>query len=59
MFPTQDGAFVRKVVSERMYHAGILWLPVGWEVGELEAAVSVFVYRRPSGTWNRPDCPCS
>lgn len=45
--------------SERLYHAGILWLPVGWEVGELEAAVSVFVYRRPTGTWNRPDCPCS
>jgi len=40
VFLTQDGAFVRRVVANHVPHAGIIWLPSGWDVEELAAAVS-------------------
>lgn len=40
VFLTQDGEFVRHVVSDRVHHAGIIWLPAGWNVEELSFAVA-------------------
>jgi hypothetical protein len=43
VFLTQDGEFVRHVVSDRVHHAGIIWLPAGsaqWDAEELAAAVA-------------------
>jgi hypothetical protein len=40
IFLTQDGEFVRHVVSNRVRHAGILWLPGGWDIEGLTFAVS-------------------
>jgi hypothetical protein len=43
VFLTQDGEFVRHVVSDRIPHAGIIWLPAGspeWDAEELASAVS-------------------
>ena len=40
MFLTRDGSFVRTVIWERVPHAGILWLPVGWSDDEVAPAVS-------------------
>src|SRR5512132_3260047 len=32
IFLTQDGEFVRHVVSDHVHHAGIIWLPARWDV---------------------------
>jgi hypothetical protein len=39
-FLTQDAEFVRHVVSDRVHHAGIIWLPAHWKVEELAFAVA-------------------
>jgi hypothetical protein len=40
IFLTQDGEFVRHVVSDGLRHAGIIWLPPRWDVEELATAVA-------------------
>jgi hypothetical protein len=40
IFLTQDGEFVRHVVSDGVRHAGIIWLPPRWAVEELATAVA-------------------
>lgn len=41
VFLTLDGAFVRRVVAERVRHAGIVWMQGSWPVSELAAAVNI------------------
>jgi hypothetical protein len=37
---TQDSEFVQHVVADQVRHAGIIWLPTGWDVEELASAVA-------------------
>lgn len=41
IFLTQDGEFVRHVLRDRVRHGGVIWLPAGWAIDELEVAVCV------------------
>ncbi len=40
IFLTQDNEFVQHVVTDQVRHAGIVWLPGGWDVEELASAVA-------------------